>query len=636
MQCLLLYAVSATFHYPEEEYEEFASCVGEVSKNIFRAREDLIVLFPIISDTTDSYGTCMTQVNAAAKKSSHCSIENISVALFHYTEHSCHAHTEYKSITRAEKIHDFILSELHKLSKWSIVLPPNDRHHSYLYSDIESYILIFYFENNNPEGLIDQFHLARKSMMFNEFNEKGTFLLVITGDIIPEKFLTRLKGYSDIFLDTVVTIHRNSLRGKIAVDVQVREYSPFLMKVYTFITFCTKYGRFEHGSDLDVFNRSNKLFEKTDYCTGPDVTDEIYVHDKSYEVLNYADKKISKILQDNLLTNIIDCKPDINETVQVTNSFLHGYVDIKQYPHIYTMEFRFLVHLADKYPRWNSIFRVFSITTWITIFVSLFICSVVFPLISSSKYINKEKPLKRSPFYPLNLWGVLLGGGFNEFSEDVKTRMLIFSWIVFAICINTIFQTFVTSYLVDPGFQYQVKTVQEATKKSFDIFIPPTVSYAKLLQDNSYITNSFEDALLSVVDSPNTIFLVSKEIFVHNYKKLCKNNPPTFYMLEDTIHINVYYEFLNNLDVLTELYTVMRRFAESGIPDKLLRDLSDPKGTQEGIYQPTALQDEYESLSVIHLQSLFLIYLLGGIMSFIAFLIEILIFHRLSIFMRKC
>lgn len=37
----------------------------------------------------------------------------------------------------------------------------------------------------------------------------------------------------------------------------------------------------------------------------------------------------------------------------------------------------------------------------------------------------------------------------------------------------------------------------------------------------------------------------------------------------------------------------MRRLVESGIPDKLLKDFTDPKRTQEGIYKPTDLQHEH-------------------------------------------
>ena len=306
--------------------------------------------------------------------------------------------------------------------------------------------------------------------------------------------------------------------------------------------------------------------------------------------------------------------------------------------YIYTLDVRFLIHLADRYPRWNSIFRVFSITTWVTIFVSIIIFSSVFTFISSSKSIKKENVWKGSPFYPLNLWTVLLGGAFTTSQTNWNTRILIFSWIVFAICIGTIFQSFVTSYLVDPGFQYQVNTVKEATANFYLMFIPYINVFIHAARNNSYLPVKFEDALINVVGKSNTVIAVPRDIFVYGYKKFCKNNPPTFYMFEDTFRYNVYYYFNGNIEFLGLLKNVLRRLVESGIPDKLLKDFTDPKGTQEGIYQPTGLQDEYESLSVIHLQSVFLIYLFGSMISSLVFLFEIGITFvpKLIIICKKC
>ena len=217
-----------------------------------------------------------------------------------------------------------------------------------------------------------------------------------------------------------------------------------MLTQYGFTTFNTKgeiYGSFEHGPRLDIFNTSNELFEKRACCIGPMTVDENFHYEESYAVIDYVDKQITKIIHYNLSPSMIYCSTNVSDKVQIVNTFLYFYtLKINHDFYINSMELHFLVHLADKYPRWYSIFRVFSFTTNITIFISIFIFSIDFTFISSTEITKKENCWKTSPFYPLNLWAVLLGATFKTSQTNCNTRILILSWIVFATGIDRIFQ----------------------------------------------------------------------------------------------------------------------------------------------------------------------------------------------------
>ena len=70
----MVYMVSATVHYPDDKYNEFATCVAEVINTIFGPKKVLFVLFPIMFQssvyTDDKF---FRLVNVTSKDNSHCS-----------------------------------------------------------------------------------------------------------------------------------------------------------------------------------------------------------------------------------------------------------------------------------------------------------------------------------------------------------------------------------------------------------------------------------------------------------------------------------------------------------------------------------------------------------------------------------
>jgi hypothetical protein len=58
-------------------------------------------------------------------------------------------------------------------------------------------------------------------------------------------------------------------------------------------------------------------------------------------------------------------------------------------------------------------------------------------------------------------WAVLLGVAVPEIPRNVPLRLLFTFWVSYCLAVNTVFQTFVTSYLVDPGMLKQIKSFDE-------------------------------------------------------------------------------------------------------------------------------------------------------------------------------
>jgi hypothetical protein len=66
-------------------------------------------------------------------------------------------------------------------------------------------------------------------------------------------------------------------------------------------------------------------------------------------------------------------------------------------------------------------------------------------------------------------------------------RIVIFAWIFYSFSISTVFQTFFTSFLVDPGLQKQITSLKELSNSHMEYGIPPGTKFMYGINDE--VTN---------------------------------------------------------------------------------------------------------------------------------------------------
>jgi hypothetical protein len=66
-------------------------------------------------------------------------------------------------------------------------------------------------------------------------------------------------------------------------------------------------------------------------------------------------------------------------------------------------------------------------------------------------------------------WSALLGIGVDEMPRSAPLRSVFLPWIIYCLCVNTVFQMYVTSCLVDPGFQHQVDSFQKLEESQYEL-----------------------------------------------------------------------------------------------------------------------------------------------------------------------
>ena len=318
----------------------------------------------------------------------------------------------------------------------------------------------------------------------------------------------------------------------------------------------------------------------------------------------------------------------------------------------YALEYSWFTQTALPKNRWSSIFRVFAITNWCFIFLTLLTASLSFKLLDflSTKYVleslDREERNPRSlnanhmnkDSYLLDLWSVLLGMGVSKISQKSSIRILFVSWLLFSFALNTVYQTFVVSYFFDPGFEHQINTYEELKDLKYDLLFdsdPMLFYFMPIYSGTLYTPSVSRDAwkkvvkcIKYVINVPHSAALLSPDLYSYYLKEACKSeeNVHLHKFTADSRQQNLMISVINPL-LRNRIAILMSRLIEAGFPRKVMDEIIDPTGksTVRMVWNP---ETEYIQLTVIHLQSIFALYLVGNILSMVIFTLELLSNNR--------
>ncbi|KAJ4448849.1 hypothetical protein ANN_00240 [Periplaneta americana] len=141
----------------------------------------------------------------------------------------------------------------------------------------------------------------------------------------------------------------------------------------------------------------------------------------------------------------------------------------------------------------------------------------------------------------LNLWSAILGMGVDSSPLNTSLRIFFSSWFVFSLSVNTVFQTFFTSYLVDPGHQYQINSISELINLNYTFAFDSRKTFFALTYDNklegrSFLFGNTREALTYFLNTPNSAIFTSDELFVHNFRSVCGSKyAPAYHRLSNEV-----------------------------------------------------------------------------------------------------
>lgn len=291
-------------------------------------------------------------------------------------------------------------------------------------------------------------------------------------------------------------------------------------------------------------------------------------------------------------------------------------------------KFTWLVARATPYPRWLSMSRVFTPVSWVLLFVCVLIFGFIMKYLSSVEHSESDSDYSISKCI-LIVWAAFLGSGVPEMPRGNTLRSLFVFWLIYSLAVNTIYQTFFTSYEVDPGLHHQIDTIEELLDASVDFAISPAL--------DTFFTNDMLQRLkprircepTNCIDYVATVYnattFIGRVLVGYHLETLMKkeNRHEVYAFRQDSFQLHVVLLLQKGSPFLLKFNDVLTRIVEAGLAEYWKDSIIEERRLKAGILALESLEDSYVELNVLHLQGAFIFLFIGFVCSFIGFLFEL-------------
>jgi len=299
------------------------------------------------------------------------------------------------------------------------------------------------------------------------------------------------------------------------------------------------------------------------------------------------------------------------------------------------------VPCAKKVPRWKSITMVFLPETWIILFISIISAILVISGLVTCEPMEC-RVYRNCANCVSSMWATFLGVSTPYTPRRTPTRMFLISWIWYCLAINIIFQAFLTSFLIEPGFQHQMNSIEEILtskmKYGYNELIDVVVRGSAdalskiILQDRMACNEGNKPPCLDWVAYHNNFsllcsktlldYLLTREYVDRNGKPLICQAGGVFFPLNYVTYMEKWNPLLNRFnDMIT-------RILESGIEYHWFESGLHMQRVYAGVTERKTTTGEYSDISLEHAQGIFAVLVPGLLLSVVVFFME-LSYHKI-------
>jgi len=298
---------------------------------------------------------------------------------------------------------------------------------------------------------------------------------------------------------------------------------------------------------------------------------------------------------------------------------------------------------AVKYQRWKRFFNIFSVDMWICFALSLVSAAITVKCISNYGHIarmHESKSYTNIFGATSNIISVVLSVSVSTQPRSSPLRLFFFCWVCYSFAISTVFQAYLTTFLIEPGYVEPIRTVEQmlASDMKFGFF----TNFDILFTDTSDSTGS--TILKNAVRCPTYKVCLEWTFNYHNFSTIVndftkifrhaagmwtdENNRPLACELEYSCveTRGVAFWVSQGSPLLEFINDVLDHIIEGGIFMQIM-NMDLYKIELESKYVSPTFDDMYYAINVRHLQAAFYLLLLGYAMAVAFFLTEIM-WHR--------
>lgn len=423
---------------------------------------------------------------------------------------------------------------------------------------------------------------------------------------------------SSLFPDKV----GNSL-NKCTVVVSTTEYYPFVeFPIYIKSTGSVK-AVYDKGWDISLLNI---------------ITEVMNV---SVQFLPPSREKFGRFLMNGTFTGIIGDLAYSRCDIAVGGLPLTPpFIDTGDYSAIYSRtEFVWLIPCARRLHGWRNIFRIFSSTLWLCVFLSISLAACIIHCLAkctlSFKTPGTERYLDMSES-SYKIFAVFLGTSVSSIPRTTPLRVFFLAWIGYSLAINTVIQSFLTSFLVRSDMEEQVSSFNDILNSGMEYGFTPQYDIFFSMAGTSHEKDVLGDrkncgyekrCLHRVAHKRDFAMLFSKVNYDYEVKHdyvdpdrwtiLICTIPESFLGFYFTVYTPKGHQLLGRLNV------VISRILQAGLYDKIQDAHVHWMRLKLKVHGEETDDDGPYQLSLQHLKVAFFILMAGHLIGLIVFLKEI-------------
>ncbi|PSN33852.1 Ionotropic receptor 735 [Blattella germanica] len=306
-----------------------------------------------------------------------------------------------------------------------------------------------------------------------------------------------------------------------------------------------------------------------------------------------------------------------------------SYVDFT-IPYDFTNYYLF-VPCAKPNPTSGNVLTVFSSSVWFISMAVLFLSAMVFWYFQKSSADSESYGTFSACL--LNAWAVFLSASSNCLPMRTKMRTFFLLFVFHCFALNTIFQSFFTSYFIDPGYEKQIESIEELNERRIPIVHLPDAEDSEVLWGFKLLTkikykmacSNYTECISYMIKYQNASMKEDERVLKYMatiqgiYSKI---HCPILSIT--TIGASMY---LTKGDPLLEGFNyIIQKCVESGLTHRYWSILTS-KNLLKNYKKVKQDSGSYTALAFFHLQTSFLFLLIGSSVGSCVWILEF-IYHR--------
>jgi hypothetical protein len=224
-------------------------------------------------------------------------------------------------------------------------------------------------------------------------------------------------------------------------------------------------------------------------------------------------------------------------------------------------------------------------------------------------------------------------------------RSVFLSWVCFSVAFSTVFQAFLTTFLIDSGYKTPIQNMDELFASGIKLSYPPVYSSIFEIGDDTGLLKvqrnlancpTYVACFRSAIYHKNASVLFSDIDAESKYAKgtmLDENSEPSLCGLEDGVFYNDGLRMVMLLGdpLMRQFNEIINRVFEAGLYNYWI---SLKINSQKLLPRKIAIRnplDGYHSFNLYHMQTAFYLLLMGWFLSALCFMFEVLYYRVLGI-----